>query len=86
MTMKLSSHQQAIIDVLGVNGGWMEQEEIAHQLGKDILSPEDAQQLDLLEDAGFVVKEISDATSPQGQKVRYRFAEPKVEIKNHGSS
>ncbi len=86
ITMKLSSHQQAIIDVLGVNGGWMDQQEIAHQLGKDILSPQDSQQLDLLEDAGFVVKEISDDKAPQGQTVRYRFSEPKAEIKNHGST
>ena len=86
MTMKLSSHQQAIIDILGVNGGWMDRQEIAHQMGKDILSPEDAQQLDLLEDAGFVIKEISDDKAPQGQGVSYRFAEPKVEIKDHGSS
>lgn len=86
MTMKLSSHQQAIIDVLGSSDGWMDQHEIAHQLGKDMLAPDDAHQLDLLEDAGFVVKEISDDKSPQGQTVRYRFSEPKAEIKGHGNS
>lgn len=86
MSMKINSHQQAIIDVLTVNGGWMEQEAIAHQLGKELLSAEDMQQLDLLGDAGFVVKEISDETAPQGERVRYRFAEPKVEIKTHGST
>ena len=46
MTAKLSPHQQALMDVLGVNGGWMRTEEIAHQLGKDILSPQDVTQLD----------------------------------------
>jgi hypothetical protein len=86
MTMKLSTHQQEIIDILGVNGGWMEQHEIAHQLGKQILSADDATQLDLLEYSGFVIKEISDATSPEGERVRYRIAEPKVELRDHGST
>jgi len=86
MTMKLSPHQQAIIDILGVNGGWMQQHEIAHQLGKEILSRDDVIQLDLLGDAGFVIKETSDDTSPEGETVRYRIAEPKVEIKTHGST
>jgi hypothetical protein len=86
MTMKLSPHQQSLIDILGVNGGWMEQHEIAHQLGKEMLSADDATQLDLLEYSGFVIKEISDATSPQGETVRYRITEPKVELKTHGST
>jgi len=86
MTMKLSPQQQTIIDVLGVNGGWMRRQEIAHQLGKKLLSPDDVSQLDLLEDAGLVVKEISDDKAPQGETVRYRIAAPKVEIKTHGAS
>ena len=85
MAAKLNTHQQALLDILGVNGAWMGQEAIAHQMGKDILSPEDVMQLDLLGDAGLVVKEISDDSSPQGETVRYRIAEPKAEIKTHNT-
>jgi len=86
MTTKLSPQQQSILDILGVNGGWMEQHEIAHQLGKEMLSPDDVTQLDLLEYSGFVIKETSDDSSPEGETRRYRIAEPKVELRNHGST
>ncbi|MEO8609705.1 MAG: hypothetical protein ABI690_17565 [Chloroflexota bacterium] len=84
MTTKLNAHQQALLDILGVNGGWMREEEIAHQMGKDMLAPEDVMQLDLLGDAGMLAKEISDDSSPDGGHVRYRVAEPKAELKTHG--
>jgi hypothetical protein len=85
MTPKLNTHQQALLDILGVNGGWMQAEEIAHQLGKDILSPDDVTQLDLLGDAGLLVKEISDDSAPEGEGVRYRKAEPKAALNTHGT-
>jgi hypothetical protein len=84
MTVKLNTHQQALLDILGVNGGWMHEQEIAHQMGKDMLAPEDVMQLDLLGDAGLLVKEISDDSAPEGEGVRYRIAEPKAAIKTHG--
>jgi hypothetical protein len=84
MTVKLNAHQQALLDILGVNGGWMQEQEIAHQMGKDVLLPEDVMQLDLLGDAGLLVKEISDDSAPEGEGVRYRIAEPKAALKTHG--
>ena len=85
MTVKLNAHQQALLDILSVNGGWMREQEIAHQLGKDMLSPDDFMQLDLLGDAGLLVKEISDDLAPEGEAVRYRVAEPKAAIKSQSS-
>jgi hypothetical protein len=85
MPAKLSPHQQALLDILGVNGGWMGRREIAHQMRKDILAPDDVMQLDLLGDAGLVVKEISDNSAPEGETVRYRIAEPKAELKSQSS-
>lgn len=85
MAAKLSPQQQALLDILGTNGGWMGQDEIAHHMGEDVLKPEDAMQLDLLGDAGLLVKEISDDLGPEGQAVRYRISAPKAEIKSHGS-
>jgi hypothetical protein len=84
MTVKLSPRQKALMDILEANSGWMRRHEIAHQLGKDMLAPDDVTQLDLLEDAGLVVKEISDSSSPEGETIRYRMAEPKAEVKTHG--
>lgn len=84
MANKLSPHQQAILDILEVNGGWMRRREIAHQLAKETLSLEDVTHLDLLEGAGLVIKEISDDKSPQGEVVRYRVAEPKADLHTRG--
>jgi hypothetical protein len=85
MAAKLSPQQQALLDILGTNGGWMGQDEIAHRMGEDVLKPEDAMQLDLLGDAGLLIKETSDNLGTDGQGIRYRISEPKAEIKSHGT-
>jgi hypothetical protein len=83
MTIKLNAEQQTLIDVLKRNGGWLAQDDIAHDLGKTKLTPDELMQLDLLGDVGLLVKETSDNLSPAGEGVRYRFAEPKAEPRTH---
>jgi hypothetical protein len=83
MTIKLNDQQQALIEVLKRNGGWLGQDEIAQDLGKSALTPDEMMQLDLLGDAGLLIKETSDNLSPTGEGIRYRFTEPKVEIRRH---
>lgn len=78
--IKLSEAQQVLYNVLQQNGGWMKQPEIAAGLGKSSLSPDDMMQLDLLEDAGLLVKEIADNKAPDGGHVSYRAAVPKAEV------
>jgi hypothetical protein len=79
MTLALNEHQLALINPLKQRGDWMVADDLAQALGKDELSPEDFQVLDQLADLGLVVKEVADDTAPEGQDVRYRYSEPKVE-------
>lgn len=81
MANQLSDHQQRLLAALKAHGGWMRHPELAKALGKDILSPEDVRQLDLLGDSGMLVREYSDDKSPEGLSVRYRYAEPKSSLR-----
>lgn len=78
MTIRLTVHQQILIDTLKANGNWMQRDELAQAIGKMHLSPEDVMALDELESSGMLVKEISDNLSPEGETVRYRYAVPKT--------
>jgi hypothetical protein len=78
---RLSDKQEVLLGALRTNGGWMRRADLARSLGKDVLSPEDVMALDLLGDEGFLVKEVSDQ-KPEGDSVRYRFSEPKANIKS----
>jgi hypothetical protein len=78
MTVKLNAYQESLIRALKQNGGWLAQDELAQELGKTHLSPEDVMQLDLLGEAGLLIKETNDNRA-QGENVRYRFTEPKAD-------
>ena len=78
--MALTDRQQMLLDLLKSNGGWMRRQDIAHELGKDRLSPEDSMALDRLAYDGLVILEISDNKAPGGETVRYRFCQPKVPV------
>ncbi len=86
MSIKLNEQQQTLINVIKQKGGWLGQDEIAQDLGKSTLTPDDMMQLDLLGDAGLLVKETSDDLGEQGERIRYRFAEPKVEMHSTDTS
>jgi len=76
--MALTDRQQQLLDLLKANGGWMQRQDIARRLGKDLLSPEDSMALDRLAYDGLVIQEVSDNSSPGGETVRYRFSQPKI--------
>lgn len=81
MTIALNDHQLALVNPLKTHNDWMTANDLARTLGKQHLVPEDLMELDRLADLGLCVKEFVDGAADEGDDVRYRYSEPKVETK-----
>jgi|FLYN01.1.fsa_nt_gi hypothetical protein len=79
MTIVLNERQQRLINPLKERGDWMTAHDLARALGKEALSPEEFMELDHLSDLGLCVKEVAAENAPEGEDLRYRYSEPKVE-------
>jgi hypothetical protein len=81
MTLVLNDHQHLLINPLKERNDWMTANDLARALNKDRLTHKDLMELDHLADMGLCVKEIVDGAVDEGDDVRYRYSEPKVEPK-----
>ncbi len=79
MTLALNDRQRALINPLKERNDWMTANDLARALGKDRLALQDLMELDRLADLGLCVKEVVDGAVDEGDGVRYRYSEPKVE-------